>query len=735
MPDFAIALIPGLPLLAALVNGTLALLPVRYPARLAARLAWGSVLLSLAGSVWVLIEVLVDPRPREVVVYRWLVSGDLDVGFAFLVDALSAVMMLVVTAISFLIARFSVNYMHNEQGFARFFTVTPLFVFAMLVLVMADNYVLLFLGWEGVGVCSYLLIGFYHERRAAAQAATKAFLMNRVGDAGFLLGIFLIVDSFGTADYAGVFDRAGEVGTGTATAIGLLLLVGATGKSAQLPLATWLPRAMEGPTPSSALIHAATMVTAGVYMIARSHELYAQAPNALLAVAIVGGATALFGAVVGLVQTDIKGLLAYSTTTQLGLMFLACGLGAYAVAIFHLAAHAVFKTFLFLTAPSILHHLHPAPVGAAHAGESRAVPLASILFLVGALGLVVFPFLSGWWQGDVLGGTYLLLGVGALAAFSAAFATGRLVRIVFAGSGHSEHAGGSSAGAGRIVPPLVVLAVLVAIGLVLGLLPGGLEGGWFERFLDPVVAAAGPPAGSPALGVVLMLVLTLLVATGWITPLYLDRIRGERALLRSRGLYNLALHRLWLDELYNRAVIGPALRLGRLLERLDDRVIARAAGAPPPAGALRAPPAPVAKRVPASAASGGSGAGSGLAARLLESVSAVFERVERDVIRRATGGLAGGLVHLLARLTGWIETAFVGRGERVLDRLGQAFVHVSASVERRVFQEGIHLGVPRAGDVLGRVLTRTEERLGHPAVIGSILFVALLALLVGTAWG
>ena len=734
MPDVAIALIPGLPLLAAVVNGTLALLPIRYPATLAARLAWGSVLLSLAGSIWVLVEVLVDPRPREVVVYHWLVSGDLDVGFAFLVDALSAVMMLVVTAISFLIARFSVNYMHNEQGFARFFTVTPLFVFAMLVLVMADNYVLLFLGWEGVGVCSYLLIGFYHERRAAAQAATKAFFMNRIGDAGFLLGIFLIIDSFGTADYAAVFDGAGEIGTGTATAIGLLLLVGATGKSAQLPLATWLPRAMEGPTPSSALIHAATMVTAGVYMIARSHELYAHAPNALLAVAIVGAATALFGAVVGLVQTDIKGLLAYSTTAQLGLMFLACGLGAYAVAIFHLAAHAVFKTFLFLTAPSILHHLHPAPVDAPHAKASRTVPLASFLFLVGALGLVVFPFLSGWWQGEVLGGTYLLLGVGGLAAFSAAFATGRLVRIVFAGSGHGEHGGGSSVGAGRIVPPLAVLAALVAIGLLLGLLPGGLEGGWFERFLDPVVAAAGPPGGSPVLGVLLMLVLILLVGSGWITPLYLDRFRGELAPLWSRRLYNLALHRLWLDELYDRAVVRPALRLGRLLGRLDDRLIARAAGAPPPAGAMRAP-APAPRHVPASAAAGGLGAASGIAARLLESVSAGFARVERDVIRRATGGLAGGLVNLLARLTGWIETAFVGRGERVVDRLGQAFVHVSASVERRVFQEGIHLGVPRAGDVLGRVLTRTEERLGHPVVIGSILAVSLLALIVGTTWG
>ena len=738
MPDLAIALIPGLPLLAAVVNGTVALLPLRYPAGLATRLAWASILLSLAGSVWALVEVLSDPAPREVVVYRWLLSGELDVEFAFLVDPLSAAMMLVVTAISFLIARFSVNYMHNEPGFPGFFTVMPLFVFAMLVLVMADNYVLLFLGWEGVGVCSYLLISFYQERKAAAQAGTKAFCMNRVGDAGFLLAIFLIIDSFGTADYAEVFARAGEIGTGTATAIGLLLLVGAVGKSAQLPLATWLPRAMEGPTPSSALIHAATMVTAGVYMIARSHELYAQAPDALLAVAIVGAATAVFGAVLGLVQTDIKSLLAYSTTAQLGLMFLACGLGAYAVAIFHLAAHAVFKTLLFLTAPSILHHLHPVPPGDAPARTSRAAPLAGSLFLVGAVGLVVFPFLSGWWQGGVLGaagaeGLYILLAVGGLAAFSAAFSTSRLVRVVFGGGAHTEHSDGSRLGPGRIATPLAVLAALVAIGLALGLLPGGLEGTWFERFLDPVVAAtAGVPASSPVLGASLMVLLILFVASGWIAPVYLDRFRPDverPALLRSGRFYNLALRRLWLDELYGLAVVRPALRLGRLLERLDTE-LARVAGAPPPVGVLRAPAA-----APHEVPAGGQGAVGGMAVGLVNSVSAVFERVEHDVIRRATGTLAASLVGRLGDISGWVERFAVGGAERLLDRLSQALVRASATAERLVFQEGIHLGVPRLSGVLGRFLTRTEERLGHPLVVGSIALVWLLVVLVGVAWG
>jgi NADH-quinone oxidoreductase subunit L len=736
--------VPGLPLLAALVNGTLALLPIPYPWRLAQRLAWGSILLSLAGTLWVIVEVVADPAPREVAVYRWLASGDLEVHVAFLIDPLSAVMMLVVTAISFLIALFSVNYMHNEPGFGRYFCVMPVFVSAMLVLVMADNYVLLFLGWEGVGVCSYLLISFYQDRSAAAAAGTKAFCMNRIGDAGFLLGIFLIVDSFGTSDFTEVFERAGEIGTGTATAIGLLLLVGAVGKSAQLPLATWLPRAMEGPTPSSALIHAATMVTAGVYLIARSHELYAHAPDALLAVAIVGATTAVFGAVVGLVQTDIKSLLAYSTTAQLGLMFLACGLGAYAIAIFHLAAHAVFKTFLFLTAPSILHHLHPVGVRDAHAPEraSRAVPLASAVFGVSALGLVAFPFLSGWWQGEVLGGAYahgayILLGVGGLAAFSAAFSTGRLVRAVFGGQAHGEHARPSRAASVRVLPALAVLAVLVAVGLALGLLAGGRGGTWFERFLDPVVAAApGVPAGSPVLGAVLMVALIAFVASGWLAAVYLDRYRPEAprlGLLGPRGLYNLALHRLWLDELYGLAVVRPVLRLGRLLERLDSEVSAQATGTSPRASEPAWWDGHAGEQA-VTPPGGTAGGAAGISDGLLEHVSGFLGRFERDVIRRATGNVAGRLVELIANVSGWVERIVVDGAENLIGRLSRASVNVSATLERSVFQEGIHTGVPRVGRVLGRVLTTTEERLGHPAVVGSILLVSLAALVVGVAW-
>ena len=363
MFELIVTLIVALPLAAALAN-TLNLLAGEklYGWRAVQNITVGATLLSFLGSLWVFWQILLDPTPREVLLYRWLVSGDLAVDIAFLIDTLSGIMMLEVTGFAFMIGKFSINYMHNDFSFSRYFSAFALFVFSMLILVMGNNYVMLFVGWESVGVCSYLLIGHYYERVSAARAGTKAFVMNRIGDAGFLMGIFLIAANFGTVNYAEVFARLDTIDTATATATGLCLLLGAIGKSAQLPLGTWLSKAMEGPTPSSALIHAATMVTAGVYLIVRSHELYNMAPNALLVIAIVGAVTALYGAMAGQTVSDIKGILAFSTTTQLGLMILACGLGAYVLAIFHLVAHAFLKSFLFLTAPSILHHLHGNPL-------------------------------------------------------------------------------------------------------------------------------------------------------------------------------------------------------------------------------------------------------------------------------------------------------------------------------------------------------------------------------------
>ncbi len=808
MFDLIVVLIPGLPLLAALANGLNTLLGERYSGVAVHRLACGSIFLSFLGALWVFVQVLLDPTPREVVVYRWLFSGDLEVNFAFLIDSLSAVMMLVTTGISFLIAVFSINYMHNERGFSRFFTVTPLFVFAMLVLVMANNYVLLFLGWESVGVCSYLLIGYYYERTSSAQAGTKAFVMNRVGDAGFLLGIFLIVANFQTTDYSEVFARVGEIGTGSLTAIGLCLLLGAVGKSAQLPLTTWLARAMEGPTPSSALIHAATMVTAGVYMIARSHDIYDLAPDALLAVAIVGAATALFGAVVGLVQTDIKSLLAYSTTSQLGLMFLACGLGAYPVAIFHLTAHAFFKTLLFLTAPSILHHLHGGADVRKVGRVRETVPIMYRLFLLGAVGLMAFPFLSGWWQSEILGrafseGFYILLALGAVAAFSAAFAAGRMVHVVFYEEAHGTERGSPL----TVVKPLVVLAVIVALGLALGMLPGGVNGSWFQEFLAPVVSAQpGVPDGSLLLSFILMGLMVLLLVAGWFTPLHLDRFRPERPGLlffKTRGIYNLALNRFWLDELYDMAVVRPSKKLGRLLDRVDTEVIDRATGVPAPASRLHIATETweeqrLVSQVVEAAESAGEpastweeeergeraalGEAPGVLGWMTKTSGGTSTWVEREGIGRAPGilgwltrvsgdtaswveregvGRAPGILGWLTRVSGdtlsWVERG-VGRAPSVLGGLTQLSGNISTWVERTVDRmpdavdwltelvarfsawvekltfSGVHVGVPQAGGLLGRALTRTEETIGRPLVIGSLLIVSLAALLIRTLW-
>jgi len=794
--DFIVALIPGLPLVAALGNGVNALIGERYSWRVVQRVASGSLFLSLLGCLWVFSQVLLDPTPREVVLYRWLVSGNLTVDVAFLIDSLSATMMLVTTSISFLIAIFSINYMHNERGFSRYFTVMPLFVFAMLVLVMGNSYILLFLGWEGVGVCSYLLIGFYYDRKAAVQAGTKAFVMNRVGDAGFLMGIFLIIDNLGTANYTPAFAGATALDTATATAIGLCLLLGAIGKSAQLPLVTWLARAMEGPTPSSALIHAATMVTAGVYMIARSHAIYDRAPDALLVVAVVGAATTLYGAVVGLVQTDIKSLLAYSTTSQLGLMFLACGLGAYAVAIFHLAAHAVFKTLLFLTAPSILHHLHGGADVRETAPARETIPRVHLLVLVSAVALAVFPFLSGWWQGQVIGraftsGLPILAALGLLAVFSAALSTGRLVKLTFGEHTHGEHAHGvheptNRRAPGVVVTALLVLTAIVAIGLALGVLPGGVQGDWFERFLAPVVAASpGIPAGSPLLASVLMGLIVLMLVTGWFIPLYFERFKPERPglfLFRFRRVYNFAVNRFWLDELYDVAVVQPAKRLGRLLDRLDSEVIDRATGVPGAPRRVHVTAPTWEEQRLASQALGAAGLAGELTplevtwreeereekAAAAEDVGGVFGWVakvggettgwvEREGIGHASGvfgwltrasadtggwieregvGRVGGAFSWLARvigsLTAWVEREIINGGEDLVSSLTRGIAGLSARVERSVFQTGVHIGVPKATDRIGRFLNATEEILGRPVVIGSLVFLSFVALLLTT---
>jgi len=591
MYDLIVTLIPFFPLLAVLVNGLNVLVGYRYSHEIAHRLAWGSVLLSFLCSVWVCLETIGHPDPRTVIVYRWFFGGDLTVNFGFLIDPLTCIMLLVVTGVGFLIHVYSVGYMRGEDGFTRFFVYMNLFMVSMLLLVMGNNYVVLFIGWEGVGLCSYLLIGYYYDRVSAAQAATKAFVVNRIGDAGFLMAIFLIFANLGTVDYLDVFVRAATLDQATAGAIALCLLIGAVGKSAQLPLYTWLPDAMEGPTPVSALIHAATMVTAGVYMIVRSHAIYDLTPDALLVVGVIGAVTALFAATIALVQTDIKRVLAYSTVSQLGLMFLACGVGAYTAAIFHLVTHAFFKALLFLSAGSVIHALSGEQDIRKMGGLWDKIPKTHGVFLIGTAAIAGFPFLSGWWSKDeILGhafthGHYVLWALGATAAFCTAFYMSRLLYLTFYGESrvapdvaHHLHESPTV-----MILPLMVLAVLSVVGGLIGVIPGGLEHGWFHQFVEPVVRVAGPGSGAThdnELAYLLMGVTTLIGATGWFLAHYFYQLKPEqpdRVMARMTGVYRVLLNKYWVDEAYDQAFVEPGKAMGRGCDLVDtngiDRVV------------------------------------------------------------------------------------------------------------------------------------------------------------------
>src|SRR5438094_2765811 len=505
MTDLLIKLIPLFPLLAVILNG---LVGRRYSHDAAHRLAWGSVGLSFLCTIGVLTDILRTGTPREVIAYQWIFGGDLTINLAYLVDPLTCIMLLVVTGVGFLIHVYSVGYMHGEGGFTRFFTYMNLFMVSMLLLVMGNNYVVLFIGWEGVGLCSYLLIGYYYDRVSAAQAATKAFVVNRIGDAGFLIAIFLVFANFQTLDYEQVFAQADTLDSTTAFAIAVCLLIGAVGKSAQLPLYTWLPDAMEGPTPVSALIHAATMVTAGVYMVVRNHAIYDLAPNALVLVGVIGGATALFAATIGLVQTDIKRVLAYSTVSQLGFMFLACGVGAYTAAIFHLVTNAFLKALLFLSAGSVIHALAGEQDIRKMGGLWKTIPMTHWVFLVGTAAIAGFPFLSGWWSKDeILGhafthGHYVLWFLGAVAAFFTAFYMSRLLYLTFYGQSRVDHevAHHIHEPSWWMLGPLLLLAALSALGGLIGVFHGGLETGAFHRFLAPVVSTATAGTGGHRAG-------------------------------------------------------------------------------------------------------------------------------------------------------------------------------------------------------------------------------------------
>ena len=533
--------------------------------------------------------------PHDLTFFTWAVSGTFRASIGIHIDALTAVMLLLVTIVSSLVHIYTIGYMQGDRGYARFFAYLGLFTFSMLMLVMAGNLLQLYIFWEAVGLCSYLLIAHWYERPSAAAAATKAFVVNRIGDFGFAIGIFLIFTRVGSLDYDRVFaelpKHLGEtvsfagVEMGVVTLIALLLFLGAVGKSAQFPLHVWLPDAMEGPTPISALIHAATMVTAGVFMLARLGPIFSLSHAAMGVVAAVGAGTALFAATIALTQNDIKRIVAYSTVSQLGYMVMACGLGASVAGIFHLLTHGAFKALLFLCCGSVIHALSGEQDLRKMGGLKSYLPVTYWTFYIGALALAGIPPLAGFFSKDeilfrafVSGGAGILFwGVGVATAFLTAFYSFRLIYTVFHGPSKVDpkamkHLHESPA---VMTVPLVVLAVLSVTAGWAGLPVSGMNG--IEAILGPVLTPGGHSETASGLLLPLMLVSIVVALAGWITARYFYLTRPEmpiRLAERASALYRLSLNKWYMDELYDRLVVRPTNRVAdRLWRILDVRAI------------------------------------------------------------------------------------------------------------------------------------------------------------------
>jgi NADH-quinone oxidoreductase subunit L len=590
-------IVPLFPLLGAVVNGLWGRRYIRDKAHIPAIVFTA---LSLFFALLVIGDIVADPRATQVVLFDWMVAGPLSVQMGFLADPLSAMMLLVVTGVGFLIHIYSIGYMHGDPGYYRFFAYLNLFMFFMLVLITGNNYLVMFVGWEGVGLSSYLLIGFWFERKSAADAGKKAFVVNRVGDAGFLLGVFLMYTTFDTFTYLDIFQRAPEVSTAILTAITLCLFVGAMGKSAQIPLYVWLPDAMEGPTPVSALIHAATMVTAGVYMVVRSHVLYQLAPISAEFVAIIGGLTAIFAASIGLVQNDIKRVLAYSTVSQLGYMFLGAGVGGFIGAIFHLVTHAFFKGLLFLASGSVIHALGGEQDMRKMGGLGPHLPITSRVFFVGAIAIAGIPPFAGFWSKDGIladafkSGHFLLWFIGVVGAFMTAFYMFRLIYMTFYGTSRVDHEVLHHVHESPpiMTVPLIILALLSVVGgLILGVPP---EHGWIHRFLGAVVGhgvihtasgvaeaasmveAHGGGGAYHALDVLLMIISVMVGVLGWGLAWFMYTKRTDipdRLAEKYMGVYEILLNKYWVDELYEFVFVRGAKALANVFWGFDERVV------------------------------------------------------------------------------------------------------------------------------------------------------------------
>jgi len=576
-----ITLIPILPLLGFLL---IALNGKRLVRGFAALIACGSVFISFGFSLTLFIKLLNGAEPFQITLFNWISAGSFNATVGFLIDPLSSLMLLIITGVGFLIHVYSIGYMHDDEGFNRFFSYLNLFVFFMLLLVMGSNYLLMFVGWEGVGLCSYLLIGFWFKNQDYNDAANKAFIMNRIGDLGLIIGVILIFVHFGSVNYADVFPKADAVGTSILTLITILLFIGAMGKSAQIPLYTWLPDAMAGPTPVSALIHAATMVTAGVYMVARNNILYSLSPIAQELVLVVGLATALFAATIALAQNDIKKVLAYSTVSQLGLMFVALGVGAYASGIFHMATHAFFKALLFLGAGSVIHALHGEQDIRNMGGLRKHISITYLTFLIGVLAISGIPPFAGFFSKDeILANAFeqnqIAWGVAVVASLLTSFYMFRLLFLVFFGNErasedkmHHIHESPKS-----ITIPLMVLAGLSTVGGFMGV-PEVMGGGnWVGKFLSPVFAKSAELKLEHHLEhstelmlmgtiVVLTLVMIAIAYLRYVSKAHVPAVEGELT-----GIHKIVYHKYYVDEIYDALVVKPLYWFSKLFDIIIEK--------------------------------------------------------------------------------------------------------------------------------------------------------------------
>ena len=693
MLEAIVILIPGLPFLAAMLNGFSSLTPVDsnyhqwYKEHAARLIAFWATTLSFFGALGVLIYVIINPEPREVIFYQWITSGNIKIEMGFLIDRLSAFMMVIATIFPVPIARFATNYFQNEKGMLRFFTIKPLMLSSLLLLVMGNNYLVTFLGWELVGVCMALMIGYHYERKNSVVHGNKAAIMGRIGDVGFLLAILIAAMTFGTLNYMEVFDKVPDTDPALLVAIALCLLIAAMAKSAQLPFSTWLATAMEGPTPASALIHAA--VQDGVYLIARNFQIFDHAPNVLLVVAIVGAVTALFAGIVGLVQTHIKGVLAYSTISQLGLMFLACGMGAYAIAVFHMLTHAAVKTYLFLTSPSIIHHLHGRPnlkVTRPIKPTGYAKAFSNIALIVAIL-LLGFPLISGWWPGQSIVGVelassaYILLALIFMGWFTTIYYSRRLVIQSFA-HGNEEHLSHLTGRNGLILKPMLTITGIIVLAFVLGLLPGGSGGGWFQSFLgdyNSTINIMGYQSATLLPSILLGLML-LIVLFAWIVGLYFDRFQSEvkKTYITDnyRRMYITVLNVFWIDEYFNRYIVTPITKAGRTLDRFDSECIDRFIGLSPLAAYQH---------------------NNIFLSTVLQKVSEFFSLIEFKVFRGGVNNSLLAFMKIVSNIFNWLEV--------------------------KIFNQLINEGITSAVLNWGSILENQENKLDRPRII---IFISIL---------